>query len=39
MLADARATNGFAVDDLDAARGFYEGTLGLEVSVLDEATV
>jgi catechol 2,3-dioxygenase-like lactoylglutathione lyase family enzyme len=36
MLANAKATSGFAVDDLDAAKSFYGETLGLEVSVLDE---
>jgi catechol 2,3-dioxygenase-like lactoylglutathione lyase family enzyme len=29
MLANARAYNGFAVDDLERARDFYENTLGL----------
>lgn len=37
MLANAKATSGFAVDDLDAARRFYGETLGLGVDVLDEA--
>jgi catechol 2,3-dioxygenase-like lactoylglutathione lyase family enzyme len=36
MLANAKATNGFAVDDLDAAKRFYGETLGLELTVLDE---
>lgn len=36
MLANNKATSGFAVDDLDAARNFYEGTLDLSVEVLDE---
>jgi catechol 2,3-dioxygenase-like lactoylglutathione lyase family enzyme len=36
MLANAKATSGFAVDDLDAAKRFYGDTLGLEVEVLDE---
>jgi catechol 2,3-dioxygenase-like lactoylglutathione lyase family enzyme len=36
MLADAKATSGFAVDDLDAAKRFYGETLGLELSVLSE---
>lgn len=35
MLADAEAFSGFAVDDLDRARQFYEGTLGLRTTVLD----
>jgi catechol 2,3-dioxygenase-like lactoylglutathione lyase family enzyme len=32
MLANSKAFSGFAVDDLERAREFYEGTLGLEVS-------
>jgi catechol 2,3-dioxygenase-like lactoylglutathione lyase family enzyme len=36
MLADAKATSGFAVDDLEAAKSFYGETLGLRLSVLDE---
>jgi catechol 2,3-dioxygenase-like lactoylglutathione lyase family enzyme len=32
MLADSPAFSGFSVDDLDAARRFYEQTLGLRVS-------
>jgi catechol 2,3-dioxygenase-like lactoylglutathione lyase family enzyme len=32
MLANSNAFSGFAVDDLERARAFYEGTLGLEVS-------
>lgn len=36
MLADAKATSGFAVDDLGAAKRFYGETLGLRVSVLSE---
>jgi catechol 2,3-dioxygenase-like lactoylglutathione lyase family enzyme len=36
MLADTKATSGFAVDDLDAAKRFYGETLGLRLSVLDE---
>jgi catechol 2,3-dioxygenase-like lactoylglutathione lyase family enzyme len=36
MLAEAKATSGFAVDDLDAAKSFYADTLGLEVAVLSE---
>ena len=35
MLGDKKATSGFAVKDLDAAREFYEG-LGIEVEVLTE---
>jgi catechol 2,3-dioxygenase-like lactoylglutathione lyase family enzyme len=36
MLADAKATSGFAVPDTDEAKRFYGETLGLEVSVLNE---
>jgi len=36
MLGSVKATSGFAVEDLDAAREFYGRTLGLEVEVLDE---
>lgn len=36
MLAEAKATSGFAADDLDAARSFYGETLGLKVAVLSE---
>jgi predicted enzyme related to lactoylglutathione lyase len=32
MLADSKAFSGFSVDDLDAARTFYEQTLGLSMS-------
>jgi catechol 2,3-dioxygenase-like lactoylglutathione lyase family enzyme len=32
MFADTKAFSGFAVDDLQKAREFYEGTLGLRVS-------
>ena len=32
MLADSPAFSGFAVDDLDRARTFYEDTLGLSMS-------
>jgi catechol 2,3-dioxygenase-like lactoylglutathione lyase family enzyme len=35
MLGDKKATSGFAVKDLDAAREFYEG-LGVEIEVLTE---
>ena len=33
MFADTRAISGFAVDDLEKAREFYGGTLGLRTSV------
>ena len=36
MLGTTKATSGFAVKDLNEAREFYEGTLGLRVEVLDE---
>lgn len=36
MLSNSKATSGFAVNDLDEAREFYEGTLGLGVEVLVE---
>jgi len=36
MLGESKATSGFAVDDLNKAREFYEETLGLSVEVLDE---
>ena len=36
MLGSNKATSGFAVNDLNRAREFYEGTLGLGVEVLDE---
>jgi predicted enzyme related to lactoylglutathione lyase len=36
MLGDSKAFSGFAVDDLQRARQFYEETLGLKTTVLDE---
>ncbi len=36
MFANTKATNGFAVDDIEAAKRFYGETLGLEVTVLSE---
>ena len=36
MFANTKAFSGFAVDDLEKAREFYEGTLGLRVSAEDE---
>jgi catechol 2,3-dioxygenase-like lactoylglutathione lyase family enzyme len=36
MLDASKAISGFAVRDLNEAREFYEGTLGLGVVVLDE---
>jgi len=36
MLSGNKATSGFAVNDLKQAKEFYEGTLGLEVEVLDK---
>jgi predicted enzyme related to lactoylglutathione lyase len=35
MLDASKAYSGFAVDDLEKAKGFYGQTLGLEVKVLD----
>src|SRR5690349_21362204 len=35
MLSGSKATSGFAVNDLNKAIEFYEGTLGLNVEVLD----
>ena len=32
MLADSKAFSGFAVPDVEAARGFYADTLGLKVT-------
>ncbi|HEU4705620.1 MAG TPA: VOC family protein [Solirubrobacterales bacterium] len=36
MLGHSKATSGFAVNDLNTAREFYGGTLGLTVEILDE---
>ena len=36
MLANAKATSGFAVPDTDEAKRFYGETLGVDVAVLDE---
>jgi len=36
VLGEAKATSGFAVDDIDAAKRFYGETLGVGVTVLDE---
>jgi len=36
MFANTKATNGFAVDDVEAAKRFYGETLGLGVTVLSE---
>jgi predicted enzyme related to lactoylglutathione lyase len=36
MLAEAKATSGFAVPDTDEAKRFYGETLGLDVAVLSE---
>ena len=33
MLGSSKAFSGFAVDDVERARAFYEGTLGLDVSL------
>jgi catechol 2,3-dioxygenase-like lactoylglutathione lyase family enzyme len=36
MFTDTKATNGFAVDDIEAARHFYRETLGLGTTDLSE---
>jgi len=36
MFTNTKATNGFAVDDIEAAKEFYGETLGLGVTVLSE---
>jgi len=36
MLSKSKATSGFAVKDIEAAREFYEGTLEVPVEVLVE---
>jgi predicted enzyme related to lactoylglutathione lyase len=36
MFANTKATNGFAVDDIEAAKRFYGETLGLGVTTLSE---
>jgi catechol 2,3-dioxygenase-like lactoylglutathione lyase family enzyme len=36
MLGETKATSGFGVADLDAAREFYGGTLGLQIEVMNE---
>lgn len=36
MFKDTKAFSGFSVNDLDAAKAFYGGTLGLEVSESDQ---
>jgi catechol 2,3-dioxygenase-like lactoylglutathione lyase family enzyme len=35
MLAESKAFNGFAVDDLAKAQEFYGGTLGLDAELVD----
>jgi predicted enzyme related to lactoylglutathione lyase len=37
MLAQSKAFSGMAVRDIEAAKRFYGGTLGIEIEVLDEA--
>jgi len=34
MLGECKAMSGFAVKDVEEAKGFYEGTLGLRVEVM-----
>lgn len=36
MLADSKATSGFAVADMDRAKEFYGETLGLPIEVMSE---
>jgi predicted enzyme related to lactoylglutathione lyase len=36
MFANTKATNSFAVDDVGEAKEFYEGTLGLTTTTLNE---
>jgi predicted enzyme related to lactoylglutathione lyase len=36
MFANTKATNGFAVDDIEAAKEFYGETLGLGFNVMSE---
>jgi len=36
MLESSKAYSGFAVDDIDRAKQFYEETLGLKATVLEE---
>jgi predicted enzyme related to lactoylglutathione lyase len=36
MFANTKATNGFAVDDIEAAKRFYGETLGLGITTLSE---
>jgi catechol 2,3-dioxygenase-like lactoylglutathione lyase family enzyme len=36
MFGSTKATSSFAVDDLDKAKEFYEGTLGLTTTTLSE---
>ena len=36
MFANTKAFSGFAVDNIEAARGFYADTLGIEVSEADQ---
>jgi predicted enzyme related to lactoylglutathione lyase len=36
MFANTKATNGFAVDEVEKAREFYGETLGLKTTVLSE---
>jgi len=37
MLTDSDAFSGFAVDDLQKAQAFYEQTLGLKTSLIEQA--
>jgi predicted enzyme related to lactoylglutathione lyase len=35
MLAESKAFNGFAVDDIEQARAFYAETLGIDAEMVD----
>ena len=39
MFGNTKAFSGFAVDDVEKAREFYEGTLGLSVSDAEDGLV
>lgn len=36
MLGNSKAFNGFAVDDLQKAQKFYDKTLGIKTTIIDE---
>ena len=39
MLENSKAYSGFAVDDIDKAQAFYDETLGLKTSVLEDGNL